>query len=152
MIFSSPPRPDRLWGPPSLSTNGYHGLLLWGQSGQGMKLTTHLHLVSRLRIRGATLPLPQYAFMAWCSVKKSTTWPLLLPFIGLLRSYFCSFIQVTWVRVHTINLSEICLKIFLCVTQALASVGEVFIECEVPFWFILHRIITNTVKQSYCLR
>jgi hypothetical protein len=35
----------------------------------GMKLTTHLHLVPRLRMRGAVLPLPQYAFMAWCSTK-----------------------------------------------------------------------------------
>jgi hypothetical protein len=25
--------------------------------------------VSRLRIRGTILPLPEYAFMAWCSVK-----------------------------------------------------------------------------------
>jgi len=26
-FFSSPPRRDRLWGPPSLSFNGYSGLL-----------------------------------------------------------------------------------------------------------------------------
>jgi hypothetical protein len=26
-FFSSPPRPDRLWGPPSLPSNGYSGLL-----------------------------------------------------------------------------------------------------------------------------
>jgi hypothetical protein len=32
-------------------------------------LTTHLHLVPRSRMRGALLPLPQYAFMAWCLVK-----------------------------------------------------------------------------------
>jgi hypothetical protein len=25
-IFSSPRRPDRLWGPPSLLSNGYRGL------------------------------------------------------------------------------------------------------------------------------
>jgi len=35
----------------------------------GMKLTTHLHLVQRSRIGGAIPPLPQYAFMVWCSVK-----------------------------------------------------------------------------------
>jgi hypothetical protein len=29
----------------------------------------HLHLMSRSRMRGATPPLPQYAFVAWCSVK-----------------------------------------------------------------------------------
>jgi hypothetical protein len=26
-FFSSPPRPNRLWGPPSLLSNGYRGLL-----------------------------------------------------------------------------------------------------------------------------
>jgi hypothetical protein len=28
-FFSSPPRPDRLWGPPSLLGNSYQGLLPW---------------------------------------------------------------------------------------------------------------------------
>jgi hypothetical protein len=36
-IFSSPYRPDRLWGPLNLLSNGYRG-----QSGLGVKLTTHL--------------------------------------------------------------------------------------------------------------
>jgi hypothetical protein len=36
---------------------------------RGVKLTTHLHLVLRSRMRGAIHPLPPYAFMAWCSVK-----------------------------------------------------------------------------------
>jgi hypothetical protein len=35
-----------------------------------MKLTSHLHLVARSRMRGAVLPLSQYAFKAWCSFKK----------------------------------------------------------------------------------
>jgi len=35
----------------------------------GVKLTTPIHLVPRYRIRGATPPLPQTAFKAWCSVK-----------------------------------------------------------------------------------
>jgi len=30
---------------------------------------THLHLVSRSRLRGAIHPLPQYAFMAWYSAE-----------------------------------------------------------------------------------
>jgi hypothetical protein len=34
-----------------------------------VKLTTHLHLVPRSRMRGVTHPIPQYALMAWCSVK-----------------------------------------------------------------------------------
>jgi hypothetical protein len=29
-FFSSPRRPDRLWGPPSLLPNGYRRLFLWG--------------------------------------------------------------------------------------------------------------------------
>jgi hypothetical protein len=34
-----------------------------------VKLTTHLHLVPRSRMRGSIHPVPQYAFMVWCSVK-----------------------------------------------------------------------------------
>jgi hypothetical protein len=39
------------------------GLFSWRQSGQGMKLTTHLHLVLRLRMLGAIPPLPHMS--AW---------------------------------------------------------------------------------------
>jgi len=46
-----------------------------------MKLTTHLHLVPRSRMRGTKPPLPQYAFMAWCSVKKSAGATLSLPYL-----------------------------------------------------------------------
>jgi len=44
------------------------GLFPWGQSGRGVKLTTHLHLESRSTMRGPIPPLSQYAFTAWCSV------------------------------------------------------------------------------------
>jgi hypothetical protein len=40
-----------------------------GQSDQGVKLTTHIHLVLEWRMRGAIPPLPQYIFMEWCLVK-----------------------------------------------------------------------------------
>jgi hypothetical protein len=43
-FFSSPQRPDRLWDPPSLLSNGYRG-----QSGRIVKLTD-LHLVLKSRI------------------------------------------------------------------------------------------------------
>jgi len=56
--FSSLPRPDQLWGPPSLLSNGYLGLLPWGQIGRVVKLTTHLQLVPRLRMCGDIPPLP----------------------------------------------------------------------------------------------
>jgi hypothetical protein len=35
-----------------------------------VKLATHLHLVSRSRMREAIPPLPQYALMAWCSFEE----------------------------------------------------------------------------------
>jgi hypothetical protein len=44
-------------------------LSLGGKATGGMKLTTHLHLVPKSRMRGAIPPLPQYAFMEWCSAK-----------------------------------------------------------------------------------
>jgi hypothetical protein len=34
-----------------------------------VRLTTHLHLVPRLRKHGVVPPLPQYVFMVWCVVK-----------------------------------------------------------------------------------
>jgi len=45
-----------LWS--SFISNGYRGLFLWGQSGRGVKLTTHLHLVQSSTMRGAIPPLP----------------------------------------------------------------------------------------------
>jgi hypothetical protein len=44
-----------------------------GQSGRGVKLTTYLHIVPRLRMTGAIPLLPLYAFMAWLR----TTLPVL---------------------------------------------------------------------------
>jgi len=38
--------------PPSLLSNGYRGIFHWEQSGRGVKLPTHLHLVPRSRMRG----------------------------------------------------------------------------------------------------
>jgi hypothetical protein len=48
-IFSSPRRPDRLWGPHSLLSDGYRGLFHRGLSGWGVKLTNHLQLLPRSR-------------------------------------------------------------------------------------------------------
>jgi hypothetical protein len=73
--FSSPPRPERLWGPSSLLSNGYQGLFL-GEKRPGVKLTTHLHLVPRTKNVWSYTSTPQYTFMAWGSVERSTGTPL----------------------------------------------------------------------------
>jgi hypothetical protein len=44
--FFTPQRPDRFWSPPASYSIG-RGSFHRGQSGQGVKLTTHLHLVTR---------------------------------------------------------------------------------------------------------
>jgi len=49
-LLSSTPCPDRLWGPPSLQSNG-------------VKLTTHIHLA------WSSSSTPQYFFMACCTGK-----------------------------------------------------------------------------------
>jgi len=58
-FISSPLHPDQLWGTSSLLLRGYQGL-----SGQVMKLTFHLHLVSRLWMCWAIPPLPNMS--SWC--------------------------------------------------------------------------------------
>jgi hypothetical protein len=63
------PCPDRLWGPPSLLSNGYQGFFPGGKAAWVVKLTDHLRLVPRPRMRGAIPPLPHYVFIAWYSVK-----------------------------------------------------------------------------------
>jgi hypothetical protein len=40
-----------------------------GSKAAGVKLTSHLHLLPRSRMRGAIPPLPRYVFMVWCLVK-----------------------------------------------------------------------------------
>jgi hypothetical protein len=37
---------------------------------RGVKLTNHLRLVPRPRMRGAIPPLPQYVIMGWCLIKR----------------------------------------------------------------------------------
>jgi hypothetical protein len=68
-FFSSPPRPERLWAPPSLLPNGHQGLCPWGSSGRGVKLTTDLHLEPCSKNGWSYTSTLQYAFIAWCLVK-----------------------------------------------------------------------------------
>jgi hypothetical protein len=41
--------------------SAYRSLFPWGKSGRGVSLTTHLHLVSRIRMREAIPLRPPYA-------------------------------------------------------------------------------------------
>jgi hypothetical protein len=66
-ILSSPLRPNRLWGPPNLLSNGYRRLFPRGLSGRGVKLTTHLQLVPRSRKCGPIHPLPHT--LSWRSAQ-----------------------------------------------------------------------------------
>jgi hypothetical protein len=57
--FSSPRRPDRLWGAHSLLSNGTGASFPGGgKSGRGVKLTTRLQLLSRSRKCGYIHSLP----------------------------------------------------------------------------------------------
>jgi hypothetical protein len=47
-----------------------------------VKLTTHLHLVPRSKNEWSYTSTPQYAFMAWCSVKARTTLPFTFYSLG----------------------------------------------------------------------
>jgi hypothetical protein len=68
-FFSSLPRPDRLWNPPSLLSNGYWGFFPRGQSGWGLKLNTNLHLVPRSKNAWSYTSTPHYVFMLWWLIK-----------------------------------------------------------------------------------
>jgi hypothetical protein len=64
---------------PASYSVGNRGYFSGGKAAGVVKLTTDVHLVSRSRMRGAILPLPQYAFMAWCSVEAQGTF--ILPYL-----------------------------------------------------------------------
>jgi len=55
-FLSSPLISDRLWSPPRLTYNGHRRLFPQGLRGRGVKLTTYLHQVLRLRMRGLLPP------------------------------------------------------------------------------------------------
>jgi hypothetical protein len=56
-----PTQPPIQWVPGALFS--------WGENGRGVKLTTHLYIVSRSKNAWCYTSTPQYIFMSWCLVK-----------------------------------------------------------------------------------
>jgi hypothetical protein len=69
-IFFYPTASRPALGPTQPPIHWVPGALSLRVKRQEVKLTTHLHPGPSSRMLGAIPPLPQYAFMAWCSVKK----------------------------------------------------------------------------------
>jgi hypothetical protein len=86
-FFSTLQRPGRLWGPPNHLTNGRWRLFPLGQSGLGVMLTTHLHLMPRSRIVELYLLL-HGVVLNWLSTGK------ILPLLGL--SYIFIHEGILW--------------------------------------------------------
>jgi hypothetical protein len=70
-FFSSPPRSDRLWGPPSLLSKGHQWVFPWGVKRRKHEADHSPPSSAEVKNAWKYTSTPQYAFMAWCSVKKS---------------------------------------------------------------------------------
>jgi hypothetical protein len=68
-FFSSPPRPNRLWSPSSLLSNGYQVALYLGVKWQGREADHSLPSSAEVKNAWGHTSTPQYAFMARWSVK-----------------------------------------------------------------------------------
>jgi hypothetical protein len=68
-IFSPPPRPDRLWGPPSFLPNGYRALFPWRVKQPGRE-ADHTSIDSRgAKTAWSCISTPPCVLMAWYLVK-----------------------------------------------------------------------------------
>jgi hypothetical protein len=101
--FFSSPHPDRLWAQPASYPLGTRGSFP-----RGVKLTAHLHLVPRSRMRGAIPPLPQYALLVWCSVKVQGQFYIYLnnqtPFMDCLKEVLWDKLCTSWASFHGENM------------------------------------------------
>jgi hypothetical protein len=79
-FFSSPPRRDRLWCPPSLLSSGHQRTFPGNKDIWGLKLTTHLHLMQMSRMRGAIHPLLNTSLWLGAQLKHRDTFIFTLPY------------------------------------------------------------------------
>jgi hypothetical protein len=77
-FFFSTPCPAWLWSPHSLLCCGYWCSFFGGKATGGVKLKTHLYIVPRLRMRGATPPLSHMSARrgTYLSTRDSVTSPM----------------------------------------------------------------------------
>jgi hypothetical protein len=68
------PRPDRLWDPTNLRSNGFQGLFPWGKAAGPRSSPPPSAKVKNVWSYTST---PQYAFMSWWLVKNNTETTLL---------------------------------------------------------------------------
>jgi hypothetical protein len=125
-----------------LGPNEYEGPFSWGQSSRDVRLTTHLHLVPRSRMRGAIPPIPRYVFMVWCSVKKKEQGQIFLNF------YFFLQLLVPVTR----NCSKLNYTTFIrCALQrqkAMATYNLVSIK-KIAFVLFTFALFITHVRRSY---
>jgi hypothetical protein len=79
------------------------GTLPLGLSDRVVNLTTHLHLAPRLKNEWSYTSIPQYAFMAWCSVKAQWQFHLYLYPLVIKRTRECVRANVVCARARTYN-------------------------------------------------
>jgi hypothetical protein len=90
-FFSSPQRADRLWSPSRLSSNEHRRRFLWRSSGRGVKLTTHLQLISKSRMVELYLhsPIRLHGVLLNCLTREITsTSSIIFPFRVTWSSYW----------------------------------------------------------------
>jgi hypothetical protein len=105
-------RPARLWGPPTLLSNGYWGFFPPGVKRPERDADHSPPSSPEVKNYGSIPPLPQYVFMAWCSVKHRDNFA----FIAYGRQVHCYSVSqttahTTWLQSHcTLNHWTVCIS------------------------------------------